>query len=71
MTELEMLQELENARRFSERNNVTVIAMGNGKNIEWFKEGETVANGQLAKDFFEESGYWVVSIFVNGNRVEA
>lgn len=70
MTEREMIQELENARRFSERNKVTVVAMGNGNEIEWFNQEETRGN-QTMKDFFESKGYWTVSIFVDGHRVGA
>ena len=75
MTEREMIQRLEEARQFSETNNATVIAMGNGENIVWFKEGETFKECNLAgktmKETFEFIGYWVVSIFENGHRVEA
>lgn len=63
-----MIQELENARRFSERNKVTVVAMGNGENIEWFNQEATRGN-QTYKDYFESKGYWTVSIFIDGYEV--
>ena len=84
MTKIEMMQELENARKFSERNSTTIVAMGNGQEIEWFhldeKDAElmvefdadgNVISRKTPREYFAKRGFWVVSIFQNGHRVEA
>ena len=65
--EMRMIESLELAREMSEYNDFTIYAFGNGKRIKivgmggWFKD---------AREKLENEGYWIVSIFENGKRVE-
>lgn len=67
MTEKEMLEQLEFARKTSEEFSVKVYALSNGKQV-------TVIDERTYKKTREDSkkrGYWVAAIFENGHRVEA
>ena len=65
--EMKMIEALEMAREMSEYNDCPIYAFGNGENIkvvakkDWFNE---------VSEKLENKGYWVVSIFENGHRVE-
>lgn len=62
-----MLERLEIAREISEDCDVAIYAFGNGDRIKivpkfsWFDK---------VRDSLEKDGYWIVSIFENGHRVE-
>lgn len=58
-----MLEELEAIRQRSEANGEIIYAMGNGKSI------TSTTSVRLVEDL-KGMGYWVVSIFRNGYRVE-
>lgn len=55
-----MIQDLENARQYSE-NHGPVWAASNGKEIIW-----SDSRSQVDRD-----GFWICSIFEHGHRVEA
>lgn len=60
----QMLKDLERARKISLEKQKTVWALSNGKTIAISEDG------MATKRALEHLGYWVCSIFVNGNRVE-
>ena len=64
MSEVEMIQALNKAMRFSKEAQTTVWAMSNGSNIK-----STILPSK--RDEMKAEGYWVCSIFENGYRVEA
>ena len=61
--EIRMLEKLEEARKVSE-DGCTYYAMSNGEKIVWTGYLDT-------KQYLEDMGYFVCSIFQNGHRVEA
>lgn len=63
MTEEMMLAELERGRKISE-NGHTVWAMGDGESICLTTNRNNVGG-------YEKLGFWVISIFEHGHRVEA
>ncbi len=62
-----MLEKLEQARQMSEHSRHPIYAYGNGKEITYHAS----YNDSALRPLLENQGYWVVSIFVNGNRVNA
>ena len=58
----EMLKKLEEARKASECG-ITIYAYGNGENIHYCTA--------IDKEKMKSNGYWLVSIFECGYRVEA
>lgn len=67
MVENAMLFMLEEARQESERYAGQVYAIGNGKQVTYFYD----TNKNELMPYFESKGFWLVSIFQNGHRVEA
>ena len=61
--EMKMLEKLEEARNASQ-DGCTYYAMTNGKDIKWTGYLDT-------KQYLEDMGYWICSIFQNGHRVVA
>ena len=68
MSEKQMLDELEEARKASEEPNpFPVYALSNGNEIKWYRS----YNYNALKGLLEKQGFWVCSIFENGHRIEA
>lgn len=68
MTELEMMNKLEEARLAStEPNPFSVYALSNGNEITWVRS----YNYKTMKNYFESKGFWICSIFEHGHRVAA
>lgn len=63
MTEKEMLEALEYARKESEKG-YTVYALCNGQYLE-------VTKGAGIVEILKDEGFWLVAIFEHGHRVEA
>jgi hypothetical protein len=63
-----MLETLEEARKESENPcPFAIYAYGNGKEITYHRS----FNDSALRPFLMQQGYWLVSIFQNGHRVEA
>lgn len=68
MTDLEMMNKLEEARKASkEPCPFGVYAYSNGSDIRYHRS----FNDKALRPFLEKNGYWLCSIFENGHRVEA
>ena len=62
-----MMFMLEEARQASEHYKGQVYAISNGEIVTFFLD----SNKNELMPYFESKGYWLVSIFENGHRVEA